>query len=79
MPEPTPVAPPQVPAASKLLPWVPVRKVLAAAVAAVLTAGPLAILDAVGVHVDPALGVLIVGILTPLAGYLTPEKKTTAP
>lgn len=74
VPEPVPVAP--VPAVPKLS-WVPVRKVLATIAAAVLTAGPLAVLDAVGVHVDQALGALIVGILAPLAGYLTPEKKTT--
>ncbi|PKV95934.1 hypothetical protein ATK30_6867 [Amycolatopsis echigonensis] len=58
--------------------WLPVRKIAATIVAAVVTAGPIAILDAVGVHVDTALGVLIVGILTPLAGYLTPEAAAPA-
>jgi hypothetical protein len=55
--------------------WVPVRKVLAVIAAAVVSAGPLAILDAVGVHVDTALGAVIVAVLTSAAGYLTPEKK----
>lgn len=59
--------------------WVPVRKVVAAIAAAVLTAGPVSVLDAVGVHVPATLGVLIVGILTPLAAYLTPEKPVPAP
>ncbi|WP_336156627.1 hypothetical protein [Amycolatopsis sp. VC5-11] len=63
----------------RLAGWAPMRKILATIAAAVLTAGPLAVLDAVGVHVDQAVGVLIVGILTPLAGYLTPEKKTEEP
>jgi hypothetical protein len=54
--------------------WVPVRKIAAVIIAAVVSAGPLAILDAVGVHIDQALGVLIVAVLTSAAGYLTPAK-----
>jgi hypothetical protein len=63
------------PVASKLA---PVRKVFASICAAVLTAGPIAIGAAFGWHLDQAVAVLIVGIVTPLAGYLTPANQEPA-
>lgn len=55
--------------------WVPIRKIVATIAAAILTAGPLAIGDSLGWHLPQAIAVLIVGVITPLVGYLTPSPK----
>lgn len=61
----------------KSVSWRPLRKIVAAGLSGLTTAGVVAFLAESGVEVGEATASVIVWLATVAAGYLTPERKTT--